>query len=209
MTLLSTLIEGGIAGAKKCNLGDHATATVATSATVAPVPPPSVATVATVAVAPPRKSPLFETLAPLCRDSDITPREVVDALDEEDITAWQAGEIGPDALAAFIRALTIRRDIERGRRPEHYDQVATCAHCGPVWAWFEGNVWGCPWCRNRLNGGPIPRPERVRCADCARYEREKHPHLGICLAGERGGPAGLWDTTRRACVYWMPRRDRP
>ena len=73
---------------------------------------------------------------------------------------WPEVLSSPDLAEALAGAVATRRMRERGERPQHYTQRATCAGCGPVWLW-EGaplNVLGCPWCFNRISGKPIPTP---------------------------------------------------
>ncbi len=120
-----------------------------------------------------------------------------------DIEDWRKGDISTETLAAFARSLVQRHGMEQGVVPAHYTERATCKHCGPVWLWFAGEVLGCPWCWNRAAGRPIPRPQSVRCGDCAHFERIDHPHLGHCAKGEPEVIAGLWDTEQRACSQWQ------
>jgi len=103
-------------------------------------------------------SRLFENLADACRGLGISPAEVKEALAPEDIEDWRNGDISTAILRAFARALVDTRDREAGRVPCCYTEFATCRQCGPVWLWFSGEVDGCPWCWNRLNGKTIPRP---------------------------------------------------
>jgi hypothetical protein len=149
-------------------------------------------------------SKLLEALADACRELDITPAEVKDALAPEDIEGWRNGEILGDTLSAFARSLVQRREMDQGKRPAHYTERATCKHCGPIWLWFSGEVLGCPWCWNRAADKPIPRPCSVQCGDCIHFERIDHPHLGHCAKGEPEAVAGLWDTDRRGCARWLP-----
>jgi hypothetical protein len=149
-------------------------------------------------------SKLLEALADACRGLDITPAEVKQALAPEDIDDWRKGAISADTLAAFARSLVQRREMDQGKRPDHYTEQATCEHCGPIWSWFTGGVAGCPWCRNRVADKPIPRPCSVRCGDCIHFERIDHPHLGHCAKGKPEANAGLWDTDRRYCERFLP-----
>jgi len=152
---------------------------------------------------------LLEALADACKGLDITPAEVKEALAAEDIEDWRNGAISADTLAAFARSLAQRREMDRGKRPDHYTERATCKHCGPIWLWFSGEVLGCPWCWNRVADRPIPRPCSVRCGDCTHFERiqspHAHPHLGHCAKNEPEAIAGLWDTDRRYCERFLPR----
>ncbi|HIE55557.1 MAG TPA: hypothetical protein EYP90_10305, partial [Chromatiaceae bacterium] len=152
-----------------------------------------------------RDSKLLETLAAACRGLSITPTEMRDALAPEDIDGWRNGTISADTLAAFARLLVQRREMNNGKRPNHYTEQATCKHCGPIWLWFSGEVLGCPWCWNRTAGRPIPRPCSVRCGDCIHFKRIDHPNLGHCVKGEPEAIAGLWDTDWRYCERFLPR----
>ena len=107
---------------------------------------------------PEKTSTHDETLAITTRCPPITPTEVRDSLAPEDIEDWCKGDISTETLAAFVRSLMQRREMDQGKVPAHYTKRATCRHCGPVWLWFAGEVQGCPWCWNRAAGRPIPRP---------------------------------------------------
>ena len=119
---------------------------------------------------------------------------------------WDLVDDDPALLAAFSGAVADRRQRERGQRPPGWTHRVTCAGCGPVHLWSGSPlaVLACPWCFNRLEGRPIPRPTAVTCAHCVHFERIKHPHLGHCAGGEPEPPAGLWDTDQRACNRWQP-----
>ncbi len=150
------------------------------------------------------ESRLLEVLGNACRGLALSATDARKALAPEDVESWRAGEIGETELAAFCSLLYQRREMADGKRPDHYTERATCSGCGPVWLWFAGEVRGCPWCRNRLAGRPIPRPEAVRCEDCAHYRRTDHPHLGHCAKGEPEAAAGLWDSDGRYCERFEP-----
>jgi hypothetical protein len=150
-------------------------------------------------------SKLLEALADACRELDITPTEVKEALAPEDIEGWRNGEVLGDTLSAFARSLAQHREMDQGRRPGHYTESANCKHCGPIWLWFSGEVLGCPWCWNRAADKPIPRPCSVQCGDCIHFERIDHPHLGHCAKGEPEAIAGLWGSDRRHCARYLPR----
>jgi len=149
-------------------------------------------------------SKLLEALADACKGIDITPAEVKEALAAEDIDDWREGAISADTLAASARSLAQRREMNLGKRPDHYTNRATCAHCGPIWLWFPREVLGCPWCWNRIADMPIPRPCSVHCGGCIHFERTDHPRLGHCAKGEPEAIAGLWDTGRRYCERFLP-----
>ena len=150
-------------------------------------------------------SKLLEALADACKGLDITPAEVKQALAAEDITDWRKGAISADTLAAFTRSLVQRREMDKGKRPDHYTEQAICKHCGPIWLWFSGEVLCCPWCWNRVADKPMPRPCSTRCGDCIHFDRIDHPHLGHCAKGAPEAIAGLWDMDRRYCERFLPR----
>ena len=150
-------------------------------------------------------SKLLEALADACKGLDITPGEIKKALAAEDIDDWRSGAISAESLAAFARSLVQRREMDQGKRPEHFTEQATCKHCGPIWLWFSGEVLGCPWCWNRVAEKPIPRPYSVQCCDCIHFERIDHQHLGHCAKGEPEDVAGLWDTDRQYCGRFSPK----
>ncbi|HMM58323.1 MAG TPA: hypothetical protein PKD77_12155 [Rudaea sp.] len=67
----------------------------------------------------------------------------------------------PDAAClTYARALLSTADRRAGHVPSDWTQVCACARCGPVWLWADAprHVLGCPWCFNRVEGLPIPRP---------------------------------------------------
>lgn len=86
---------------------------------------------------------------------------------------WPQLEADPGLLAAFAEAVALRKLRERGEVPPHYTAVTTCRHCGPV-PIFPGcppEVFGCPWCFNRIEGRPVPRI-RHRLDEPGRRRRE-------------------------------------
>lgn len=135
---------------------------------------------------------------------DLPVADLAAALEGEDLDALTA-----DELQSFAQMVAQRRLMERGEVPTHFNQVAHCRSCGPVWLWFSGEVLGCPWCWNRVAGKPIPRPCSVHCGQCSHFERIDHPHLGHCTKGEPEAIAGLWDTDRRDCARWLPLEPTP
>ena len=94
----------------------------------------------------------------------------------------------------------IIRNRWESRVPTHYDQVAKCKKCGPVWSWFSGEVEACPWCCvKRQKAVLLPRPHPIQCIDSLYFRRTDHPHLGHCAVGEPEDLGGLWDTHPREC----------
>ena len=119
---------------------------------------------------------------------------------------WPEVRDDTDVLEALAHAVVTRRQREQGERPPHWTETCECAGCGPVflWAGSPTRVLGCPWCFNRVEERPIPRPVAVTCGTCQHFERIDHPHLGHCAKGEPEAIAGLWDTDRRGCARWSP-----
>lgn len=50
---------------------------------------------------------------------------------------------------------------------------------------------------------PTPSLSAVTCGTCRHFQRNDHPHLGHCAAGEPENPTGLWDSDKRHCSRWM------
>jgi hypothetical protein len=132
----------------------------------------------------------------------LTPTELADAAGED----WDEVRDDPAVLEALAHAVITRCQRERGECPPHWTEHSECAGCGPVFLWpgSPARVLGCPWCFNRAEGRPIPRPVAVTCGACRHFRRIDHPHLGHCAVGEPEAIAGLWDTDRRGCARWMP-----
>ncbi len=119
---------------------------------------------------------------------------------------WPEVRDAPAVLEALAHAVVTRRQREWGECPPHWTERCECAGCGPVFLWpgSPARVLGCPWCFNRAEGRPIPRPVAVTCITCRHFHRIDHPHLGHCAVGEPEAIAGLWDTDRRGCARWLP-----
>jgi hypothetical protein len=118
---------------------------------------------------------------------------------------WPAVRDDPAVSEALAHAVVTRRQRERGECPPHWTAYCECAGCGPVFLWPGSpvRVLGCPWCFNRAEERPIPRPVAVTCGSCRHFNRIDHPHLGHCAVGEPEAIAGLWDTDRRGCARWL------
>jgi hypothetical protein len=73
---------------------------------------------------------------------------------------WRRVEGDPEILRLYAEALKDSRTRRQGDCPADYQAVSECAECGPVFlpAGFPAQVAGCPWCLNRAQGLPIPRP---------------------------------------------------
>ena len=119
---------------------------------------------------------------------------------------WEAVCADDRVLQAFGLAVLTRKMRERGLCPEGWTETSDCAECGPIFTWpgSPAQVLGCPWCFNRVEGRPIPRPARLTCGSCRHFRRMDHPHPGHCLQGEPESAAGLWDSVARGCLKWLP-----
>ena len=118
---------------------------------------------------------------------------------------WAEVRDDPAMLEALAHAVVMRRQRERVECPPHWTEHCECAGCGPVYLWpgSPAQVLGCPWCFNRAEGRPIPRPVAVTCGTCRHFRRIDHPHLSHCAQGEPEAIAGLWDMDRRGCARWL------
>lgn len=137
----------------------------------------------------------------------LMPEELQEAAGED----WPMVRGDPVVLDALAHAIVTRRQRERGECPPDWTETCECAGCGPVFLWLgsPARLLGCPWCFNRADGLPIPRPVAVTCGTCQHFTRIDHPHLGHCTKGEPEAIAGLWDTDRRCCARWLPSKQRP
>jgi hypothetical protein len=153
-----------------------------------------------------KESLLLEALAKACASHDLLPIEARQAMSSWDVSAFDRGDFGDEMLSGFVKALVQRRAMDVGICPDFYSKRADCAGCGPVWLWVSDNVIGCPWCMNRLRGGPIPRPVSIECGGCRNFQRTDHRFLGHCAVGEPEAPAGLVDTDKRCCVRFIPNK---
>jgi len=147
-----------------------------------------------------------ETPAAKTSNSPNLPGLMLAELEEVAGEDWPEVRDDPQVLEALAHAVITRRQRERGERPSHWSETCDCAGCGPVYLWRGSpvSVLGCPWCFNRAEGQPIPRPVAVTCGTCRHFQRINHPHLGHCDKGRPEAIAGLWDTDRRGCDRWLP-----
>ena len=68
-------------------------------------------------------------------------------------------DLEPHEVPVVLEMLQVQEMRQQGVVPSHYNDVTSCARCGPVPIW-EGcptKVLGCPWCFNRHKGLPMPR----------------------------------------------------
>ena len=151
-----------------------------------------------------RDPSLIRELNRLTSDLDLSTQAVYEQLTDADIQAWQNGQIDTSHLRVTALSVRDERDRQAGKIPDGYTYPGTCEQCGPVWlSVTDKYVESCPWCENRNNGWPIPRPRSITCATCQHFQRTNHPHLGHCGIGVQSyAPAGLWDTDHHACRYW-------
>ncbi len=138
----------------------------------------------------------------------ITVDEIRASLDKDDVEGWINSKTSTNALVSKAIIKLARHEINQGNIPVYFNKKAVCALCGPVWLWSEANVSGCPWCSNRAENLPIPRPVTVTCGACRHFQRIDHPHLGHCVKGEPEAISGLWDTDRRNCDRWREAPER-
>jgi hypothetical protein len=123
--------------------------------------------------------------------------------------------LSPALCEAFAWSLSLGQIRRRGERPPHYTRRAICQHCGPVWL-FEGGrgyVLGCPWCVNRLEHLPIPRPP-VTCRTCRHFvTNPSAPDVAIGTCNARPAPVEAGPSPRpdvqRGCGGWRPAEMSP
>lgn len=102
---------------------------------------------------------LLESAAEVCTGLDnVTPADVLAALEPEDIADWQSGTFDLKALRGFVLALSATRYRELGIAPIGWNKHAHCDLCGDVYLWAPIRVAGCSWCWNRRHNVKIPRP---------------------------------------------------
>lgn len=113
-------------------------------------------------------------------------------------------QLSNESLRANAAAVLDNKLRKSGVAPKHYDRKAICRGCGPVWLWRDGLVDGCPWCWNRSEGLPIPRPQKVTCDSCNHFKKTDHPHLGKCsINKQQSGICGNWGPSKRTCDWWV------
>ncbi len=73
---------------------------------------------------------------------------------------WPEIQTDPELLGAFRALVECSQARRAGRRPDHWTKICECKDCGWIYLWptAPARVLGCPWCRNRASGWPIPRP---------------------------------------------------
>lgn len=135
---------------------------------------------------------------------NISASELVAALSESDVEEWRYGRLSDEVIATFAQCASLTAGMRQGRRPHHYSHAAECSGCGPVWLWQPGVVDGCPWCVNRMEGLPIPRPRAVACADCKNFRAETGALVGTCGSGALLGL--IVGREQRECDMFLPLR---
>lgn len=109
------------------------------------------------------KAPLIEHLSSVAANDDTHHGDdpaFMARLQAELGDDWDEISSDPAQLAAAAELLRTDECRRAGHIPPHYTATTICKGCGPV-SIFEGttgHVSGCPWCYNRVNGLPIPRP---------------------------------------------------
>jgi hypothetical protein len=75
---------------------------------------------------------------------------------------WEWLRIRPDVLEPVAAALAASQAIDRDEVPAGWTDTLPCPSCGPVPIWPGGgavtDAVGCPWCRRRAQGFPVPAP---------------------------------------------------
>ncbi len=75
---------------------------------------------------------------------------------------WDDYKDNPEALDFWADLLFRNCLIDQGIAPDNFTVTTWCNLCGHVYVPPEltngRNVLGCPWCWNRVNGLPIPKP---------------------------------------------------
>lgn len=150
-----------------------------------------------------RDAHLLKDLDAACGLSPILPSELRAALSDDDVAAWQRGELSDDTLKAFASALAQTKAMEKGEVPKDYTKIANCRGCGEVWLWCAGDVQGCPWCVNRIAQKPIPRPRLVTCGECANFQRIDLGEYGHCKAPKLEPPGGLHEGVKTRCDRYL------
>jgi hypothetical protein len=104
----------------------------------------------------------------LARAEGVAAELVTTRLPADDVAACEGLSI--NALRAYVRVLRDGALRARGEVPPDETATIHCVRCGPVFAAAEvaqvlpiisgtPTAAGCPWCFNRKDGLPIPRPE--------------------------------------------------
>ncbi|MBS0194778.1 MAG: hypothetical protein JSR34_11080 [Proteobacteria bacterium] len=83
------------------------------------------------------------------------PAMPLDSGDYAELTACTDIEV-----VAYAHSLRVRAERWLGHVPVGWTLPSLCRGCGPVWLWLGAPsiVLACPWCWNRKDGRPIPRP---------------------------------------------------
>jgi hypothetical protein len=76
---------------------------------------------------------------------------------------WPKVRNNPTLLRGHAATIAVTRQVRAGQVPEGWTGVFQCAGCGSVYLQPGGpeDLHGCPWCVNRAQGLPIPRPPKV------------------------------------------------
>ena len=111
---------------------------------------------------------------------------------------------GPDAdIRKRLHTLAAHADMDAGRVPHDWTEVAHCARCGPIWWHTAEHRPSCPWCFRRMAGKAIPQP-KVRCGDCQHYLPDPlNPQAGTGDCAADGDVR--WPMQRHACAAMRPK----
>jgi hypothetical protein len=94
--------------------------------------------------------------AAIAEQHGFTVTELAEACGEE----WPWLRVRPEILEPVAAALAASQAIDRGKVPEGWTDTLPCPSCGPVPIWPGGgavtDAAGCPWCRRRARGLPLP-----------------------------------------------------
>jgi len=75
---------------------------------------------------------------------------------------WNDYKDNPAALFAWADLLVKRKLIEQSKVPANFTAEGVCKGCGKIFLPPEyitdRPTISCPWCHNRINGLPIPKP---------------------------------------------------
>ena len=144
-----------------------------------------------------------------CAGADLEPADLLAAMAEEEIEVIGTDELPLAALTDLAAAMAATRARAAGRVPKGWIKVVTCAGCGPVWLWrgAPDTVEACPWCHERHQGRPVPRPRRVACATCSRFVPDPlgDGGIGTCEIDIPLTEPPRFPFAPRGCAWWLPK----
>lgn len=127
---------------------------------------------------------------------------------------WSKIKADPYLLQGYAKTIATTRQVRAGQVPNEWTGVFQCATCGPVYLESGGpkDLLACPWCQNRIQGLPIPRPAITPKREDARTVGHLSPEERYqwCLAHELTQSENCCpnktDLTR--CVLWRAIKER-